>query len=68
MKRIVAVLMALTAICCFAGCTDGKCDNCDSKKDLHVYDIHGEEKELCPLCYAKEVKDDVLGDLGDLFN
>ncbi len=64
MKKLLAVLMALTAIFCFAGCEDGKCDECKTEKNVQVYETKdGDKQELCPLCYAEKVADGFLGGL-----
>ena len=64
MKKILCVLLALTAVCCFAGCTDGKCDTCETKENVKVYETKdGEEVEYGPTCYAKAVADNILGGL-----
>lgn len=56
MKKFLAVLMALTAIFCFAGCEDGKCDECKSEKNVEVYETKdGDEIELCPSCLAGKI-------------
>ncbi len=53
MKKFLAVLMALTAIFCFAGCEDGKCDECNRKADdVKVYEDL-DNQELCPTCAIK---------------
>ena len=53
MKKFLAVLMALTAIFCFAGCEDGKCDECKRKADdVKVYEDL-DNQELCPSCAIK---------------
>lgn len=49
MKKLVCILMALTAVFCFAGCKDGKCDDCKSEKNVKVYE-ELEGKEYCPTC------------------
>ena len=49
MKKILCVLLALTAVCCFAGCVDhndGVCDYKDCGKTLGVI-RYDEEHELC---------------------
>ncbi|MBQ8283580.1 MAG: hypothetical protein IJX75_00660 [Clostridia bacterium] len=52
MKKVLCLLLALTAVCCFAGCTDGKCDECKTEKNVEVYeDLDG--KEYCPSCAAE---------------
>ena len=64
MKKFLAVLMALTAVFCFAGCEDGKCDECKTKENVKVYETKdGDEVEYCPECYAKNVADNILGGL-----
>ena len=62
MKKILCALLALTAVCCFAGCTDGKCDECKTEEYVKVYETKdGKEVEYCPECYAKAVADNLLG-------
>ncbi len=64
MKKLLCVLLALTAVCCFASCTDGKCDDCETKENVKVYETKdGDEVEYCPSCYAKAVGNNILGGL-----
>lgn len=68
MKKLLCVLLALTAVCAFAGCKDGKCDDCGTKENVEVYEkSDGTEVEYCPECYLKNVgenlKDNILGGL-----
>ncbi|MBQ8295743.1 MAG: hypothetical protein IJX87_04840 [Clostridia bacterium] len=64
MKKLLCVLMVLTAVFCFAGCTDGKCDGCETKENVKVYTTKDDkEVEYCPKCYAEKVADNVLGGL-----
>ncbi len=64
MKKVLCLLLALTAVCCFAGCTDGKCDDCKTEENVKVYTkSDGEEVEYCPTCYAKQVANGILGGL-----
>ena len=64
MKKILCAILALTSILCFAACTNGKCDECDTKENVKVYETKdGDEVEYCPECYAKKVADNVLGGL-----
>ena len=64
MKKFLAVLMALTAVFCFAGCEDGKCDECKTKENVKVYETKdGDKVEYCPECYAKKVADNIFGGL-----
>ena len=64
MKKVLCVLMALTAVFCFAGCKDGKCDGCKTEENVKVYTKKdGEEVEYCPKCYAEAAIDNALGGL-----
>jgi len=64
MKKVLCVLLALTTVFCFAGCTDGKCDTCKTTENVKVYEkSDGEEVEYCPTCYAKAVANGILGGL-----
>ena len=39
MKKLLALILALSAVFCFAGCEDGKCDECGRKgDDVKVYE------------------------------
>ncbi len=56
MKKILCLLMAVTAItACFAGCTDGKCDTCETVEGVKAYTVADDknEKEFCAKCAAK---------------
>ncbi|MBR4942822.1 MAG: hypothetical protein IKZ28_02215 [Clostridia bacterium] len=64
MKKLLCVLLALTAVCCFASCNDGKCDDCKTEENVKVYETKdGKEVEYCPSCYLKAVGNNVLGGL-----
>ena len=64
MKKILCVLLALTAVCCFAGCADGKCDTCETEENVKEYELKdGDKVEYCPKCYTKAVADNLLGGL-----
>ena len=52
MKKLLCFLMALTSVFCFAGCEDGKCDECKSEKNVKVYE-NLDNKEYCPTCAAE---------------
>ena len=53
MKKILCVLLAMTAVFCFAGCEDGKCDECGRKADdVKVYEKL-DNQELCGSCAVK---------------
>ena len=63
MKKLLCVVLALSAIFCFAGCENGKCDECGAKDStVRVYEYDGEKDELCPKCAIKSGVDKVLGD------
>ena len=67
MKKFLCAIMALAAVFCFAGCEDGKCDECGRKADdVKVYEKL-DNKELCEDC-AIEAGWDAIGDItiGDL--
>ena len=53
MKKILALVFAFAAVFCFAGCENGKCDDCGVKNDyVKVYEkLDG--KEYCFKCAAK---------------
>lgn len=63
MKKILCLLMAVTAItACFAGCTDGKCDTCETKDGVKVYTVadQKEKKEFCTKCAARYMADNLV--------
>lgn len=65
MKKILCVLLALTSVFCFAGCKDGRCDECKSNKDVREYDlIDGDTAEYCPSCTWKNILD-IRGEVDD---
>ncbi|MBR2646785.1 MAG: hypothetical protein IKD47_04425 [Clostridia bacterium] len=65
MKKFLALMLALTAVFCFAGCADGKCDDCKSEKDVKEYNMsNGKTAEYCPLC-ALEHLTDIRGEVED---
>ena len=37
MKKLLSVLLAMTTIFCLAGCADGKCDDCETNRDVVEY-------------------------------
>ncbi len=54
MKKILCAILAFTAIFCFAGCENDKCDICEKKTDkCEVYE-ELDNQELCPECAVKE--------------
>lgn len=65
MKKFLVALLAISAIFCFAGCENGKCDECGAKDDtVKVYETKdGDEVEYCAECYAEKVADNILGGL-----
>lgn len=64
MKKFLCVLLAITAMSCFAGCADGKCDSCKTEEHVKEYTLKdGDKVEYCPSCYAKAVADNLLGGL-----
>ena len=64
MKKFLCAVLAIASIFCLAACTDGKCDECKTEKDVKVYETKdGEEVEYCPSCYAEKVADNFLGGL-----
>lgn len=68
MKKLLCVLLALTAVCAFAGCVnhnDGKCDNCKTEGGLLNPVTQNEEgdKELCAKCWAEELEDAISEEL-----
>lgn len=61
MKKIICLIFACMAVFCFAGCENGKCDECGAKKDsVKVYETL-DNQELCPEC-AVEAGYNALGD------
>ncbi len=64
MKKFLCLLMALTAVFCFAGCENDKCDICEKKtEDCEVYE-ELDDQELCPECAWKEALKKGIDDLG----
>ena len=66
MKKFLCIVLALAAVFCFAGCEDGKCDECGAKRDsVKVYETNDGDKELCGLCAVEQgwndVKDGITG-------
>ncbi len=63
MKKFLVLVMALAAVFCFAGCEDGKCDDCGRKgDDVKVYE-KWDDDELCLSCVAKRVQDALLDEM-----
>lgn len=67
MKKLLCVVLALSAIFCFAGCENGKCDECGVKNDgVTVYEHDGEKDELCLKCAGEKtwegIGDAIFGD------
>jgi hypothetical protein len=61
MKKLLALILALSAVFCFAGCEDGKCDECGRKSDdVKVYEKL-DDQELCAICAAKELGESMFG-------
>ena len=60
MKKLLALILALSAVFCFAGCEDGKCDDCKTKENVEVVEIKGEDVELCPSCAAKRAANNII--------
>lgn len=53
MKKLLVALLALSAVFCFAGCENGKCDECGKKADdVKVYE-ELDDQELCWECALK---------------
>ncbi len=53
MKKFLCLVFALATVFCFAGCENGKCDDCGAKKDsVKVYETL-DNQELCPECAVK---------------
>jgi rubredoxin len=53
MKKFLCLVFALATVFCFAGCENGKCDECGAKKDsVKVYEKL-DNQELCPECAVK---------------
>jgi hypothetical protein len=54
MKKILCTLLAISAIFCFAGCENDKCDIC--KKETEACKVYEtlDNQELCPACAATE--------------
>ena len=68
MKKFLCMMLAVVAtlsVVAFAtACEDGKCDGCKTEENVKVYETKdGEKMELCPLCYAEKVADNILGGL-----
>lgn len=58
MKKLLSVLLAMTTIFCLAGCADGKCDDCETNRDVVEYKMSdGDTAEYCPLCAVKHALD-----------
>ena len=53
MKKFLCVMFALATVFCFAGCKDGKCDDCKSE-DASVTYYEDIEEELCMKCAYKK--------------
>ena len=67
MKKLLCVVLALSAIFCFAGCENGKCDECGAENNgVQVYEHDGEKDELCLKCFGEKawegVGDAIFGD------
>jgi hypothetical protein len=63
MKKFLVVLLALSAVFCFAGCENGKCDECGAKNNtVKVYE-DWDDAELCATCAAEKL----AGDIGGIF-
>lgn len=53
MKKILCMLLALSAVFCLAGCENGKCDECGREgDDVRVYETL-DDQELCGACALK---------------
>ena len=62
MKKILCVVLALTAIFAFAGCVnhnDGKCDECGADGKLDMVEQYDEKTELCLKCAAEAALDEL---------
>lgn len=66
MKKILCVLFALTAIFCFVGCENDKCDSCGRKTDKCAVYENLDNKELCPECAFKEGVYEKVDDIIDI--
>ena len=62
MKKFLVALLAISAICCFAGCggPDGKCDKCGEKKLVQEYP-NWDNEEYCPICAAEKAANEFMG-------
>lgn len=68
MKKILCVLLAMTAVFCFAGCQDGKCDECKTEENVAVYEVDGKEVEYCQECRVKKGLNDIKDNINDTIN
>ena len=58
MKKLLIALLALSAVFCFAGCENGKCDECGAKNDtVDVYE-EWDDAELCLTCAAEKAAEE----------
>ena len=64
MKKILALVFAMAAVFCFAGCENGKCDECGDKHDL-VKVIEELDGEYCPECAIKVAAEKIEKELKD---
>ena len=61
MKKLLCLVFACMAVFCFAGCENGKCDECGAKKDSVKVRETLDNQELCLEC-AIEAGWDAAGD------
>ncbi|MBQ7879557.1 MAG: hypothetical protein IJ317_02800 [Clostridia bacterium] len=55
MKKFLSVVFALATVFCFAGCENGKCDECKSD-DVTVAYYESIKEELCLNCLGEKVR------------
>ena len=58
MKKILAVLLAVSAVFCFAGCENGKCDECGAKND--TVKVYEDEGEFCWTCALEKLGEEIM--------
>ncbi|MBE5750820.1 MAG: hypothetical protein IJA89_00770 [Clostridia bacterium] len=58
MKKFLCVVFALATVFCFAGCKNGKCDECKSD-DATVAYYEDIKEELCAKCAYKRALEEM---------
>lgn len=65
MKKFLCLMFALATVFCFAGCENGKCDDCGKTEDetlVAVVDALDGDPELCAECAYKRALKEGLAD------